>query len=250
MQALDGGRMFDVLTSSRTLAAPRSLPAAIASACVHVAFALAIVTGGRAAPHAATSFEMEIAHFLFPRDHAPTEARETIHYVAVRGNGDGTESGSDASHGADPRSLRRTSSRGSSAPVPNAEQDASRVAEELGAFSLLDVDTAAVRDPDSAAPSYPTELAQRGVEGFASMRFVVDSTGLIDLATVVTLDASNELFVRAVRDAMPGMHFRPARMGTVAVRQLAEQEFRFELHRAETASTDQATGPRKAKPER
>jgi TonB family protein len=134
--------------------------------------------------------------------------------------------------------------------VPDAERDASQVAQSLGAFSLLDVDTVAVRDPDSAAPSYPSELAQRGVEGFAAMRFVVDSTGLIDLATVTTLDASNELFVRAVRAAMPQMHFRAARMGSVAVRQLAEQEFRFELRPAQTASSDQATGPHKAKPDR
>jgi len=38
-------------------------------------------------------------------------------------------------------------------------------------------------------------------------------------------------FAHAVLDALPKMRFHPARMGSIAVRQLAMEEFKFELKR-------------------
>jgi len=99
----------------------------------------------------------------------------------------------------------------------------------MGAFALLDVDSAAVRDPRSAAPTYPKDMEERGVEGIVRARFVIDSTGLIDPSTIKVLETTNESFARSVRAAMPEMRFRPAMMGTKAVRQLAEQEFAFHV---------------------
>ena len=104
-----------------------------------------------------------------------------------------------------------------------------KMAESMGAFALLDVDSGAVRDPRSAAPSYPKEMEARGIEGEVKVRFVVDSTGLVDLSTIRMLESTNEAFARAVRAAMPGMRFRPAMMGVLPVRQLAEQTFAFKV---------------------
>ena len=102
-------------------------------------------------------------------------------------------------------------------------------AQAVGAFSIVDVDSAAERDPMSAAPTYPKDLLTKSVEGHATLRFVVDSTGLIDLSTIKLIEASHPLFVKAVEEAMPRMRFRPAMMGHDAVRQLAEQLFKFEI---------------------
>lgn len=111
------------------------------------------------------------------------------------------------------------------------------------AFSIIEVDSAAERDPTSAAPAYPKSLMDKGLAGRADFRFVVDSTGVIDMGTVKLIAASHPDFARAVREAMPHMKFRAARMGTIPVRQLAEQSFVFQLQRAETPS------PQSKKPE-
>jgi TonB family protein len=72
-------------------------------------------------------------------------------------------------------------------------------------------------------------MAAKEIEGLVRVRFVVDSTGLVDLSTFKVLETTNESFARAVRAAMPDMRFRPAMMGTRAVRQLSEQPFAFRL---------------------
>ncbi|MFI5280696.1 MAG: energy transducer TonB [Gemmatimonadales bacterium] len=115
------------------------------------------------------------------------------------------------------------------------------------AFSVLEVDSAAVRDPNSAAPSYPPLMRMKGIEGFATLRFVIDTTGVIDMSTVTLVDASHAEFVQAVREAMPKMRFRPAMMGPTAVRQLAEQPFKFEIKHLASGAVEGAT-PRKPLP--
>ena len=61
------------------------------------------------------------------------------------------------------------------------------------------------------------------------MRFVVDSTGLVDVSTIKILQTTNESFARAVRAAMPEMRFRPAMIGSHPVRQMSEQDFAFKV---------------------
>ena len=116
-------------------------------------------------------------------------------------------------------------------------------------FQVLDVDSAAVREPDSAAPIYPPELMATGVEGWAAVRFVVDSTGRVDLSTIETLGFTNPAFWDAVRTALPKMRFRPAMMQDRPVRQLAEQMFRFEILPADSlAGTDTIARTRTPRP--
>lgn len=97
------------------------------------------------------------------------------------------------------------------------------------AFMEIEVDSAAVRHPESAAPAYPPEMMRLGIAGYAAVRFVVDSTGNVDMPTIQLIEASRLEFWFAVRDALPRMRFTPARRGSIPVRQLAEQMFRFEI---------------------
>jgi TonB family protein len=97
------------------------------------------------------------------------------------------------------------------------------------ALSVIEVDSAVVRDPSSAAPEYPLHLQAQGIEGSAFVRFVVDTTGLVDTVTYRVVRATHPDFAVAVRHALAGMRFRPAIRGGVVVRQLAEQTFTFRI---------------------
>jgi protein TonB len=81
------------------------------------------------------------------------------------------------------------------------------------------------------APEYPPTLAQRRVEGGAVFRFVVDSTGFIDMSTVRMMSSTHKLFTQAVLDAMPRMKYRPAKVADRAVRLLVEQTFSFKIQK-------------------
>lgn len=120
----------------------------------------------------------------------------------------------------------------SAAPEPLAEAAAAQ-----NAFTLLDVDTGAVRDSASAVPVYPALLVKQGIEGTAVVRFVVDTTGRADLATFRLIETNHPLFGAAVRDALPGMKFRPATVGPKKVRQMVELPFGFQIIRRPVTST-------------
>jgi len=123
------------------------------------------------------------------------------------------------------------------APEPLAEAAAAQ-----NAFTLLDVDTAAVRDPSSAVPVYPSLLEKQGIEGIAVVRFVVDTTGLADIGTFRLIETNHPLFGAAVREALPRMKFHPATVGPKKVRQMVEIPFGFQIIRR--------TGATIRKPER
>jgi TonB family protein len=114
-------------------------------------------------------------------------------------------------------------------------------AAEQRAFTLLDVDSTAARDPTSAVPLYPAEMERRGIEGRVVVRFVVDTTGRADIETFRIIEASHPLFAAAVREALPRMKFRPAAMGNMRVRQLVELPFGF--HIRPTDGSDLARRP-------
>jgi TonB family protein len=124
-----------------------------------------------------------------------------------------------------------------SASKPLAEEAA-----EQRAFTLLDVDSTAARDPTSAVPLYPHELVTRGIEGRVVVRFVVDTTGRADLETFRVVEASHPLFAAAVREALPAMKFRPAALGNIRVRQLVELPFGFQIVRKD--GSEMARRPR------
>jgi TonB family protein len=96
-------------------------------------------------------------------------------------------------------------------------------------FSLLEVDSTVERYEGSAAPAYPPELLARGTEGTVYVQFVVDTTGLVDTASVRMLSSPDPQFEQSVRSALSQMQFRPAKRSGHKVRQLVEQHFRFTI---------------------
>jgi protein TonB len=82
-----------------------------------------------------------------------------------------------------------------------------------------------------AAPHarYPEPLRNAGISGRVVIQFVVDTTGRVDMSSVLVLRSSHDLFTRAVRDALPALRFRPTEMNGRRVRALAEMPFEFVL---------------------
>jgi protein TonB len=89
------------------------------------------------------------------------------------------------------------------------------------------VDEPAVADPRNRPPRYPEPLRAAGLGGRAVARFVVDTAGRVEPATVAIVSADHPLLAGAVREALARARFRPARAGGVRVRQLVEQPFAF-----------------------
>ncbi len=97
-------------------------------------------------------------------------------------------------------------------------------------FSSIAVDSEVVRYP-SAAPIYPKDLLEGGIEGTVDAEFVVDTTGRVDLETVKILTSTHEEFSGSVETALGGAMFRPAWRNLRKVRQLVRQRFSFKISR-------------------
>lgn len=115
-------------------------------------------------------------------------------------------------------------------PPPQAAVEEVKVEEPPRAFTEIEVDSAAVRDPSSVGPAFPKDLLKARIEGVTRVQFIVDSTGHVEVASLVILDSSHPAFTQAVRDVLPKMKFQPARIGPRAVSQLVEQGFAFRIN--------------------
>lgn len=80
-------------------------------------------------------------------------------------------------------------------------------------------------------PVYPEVLRSSSVEGAVTAQFTVDTTGRAEMGSFKTLSSSNDLFTASVRSALSRMRFYPAEIGGRKVRQLVQQEFKFNLSR-------------------
>ena len=109
------------------------------------------------------------------------------------------------------------------------------------AYLESELDMPAERDPQSAAPVYPEVLRANGIEGHVVAQYVIDTTGYADATSFRVMDTSHPLFTSAVREALPGMHFRPAELSGKRVRQIVQQEFKFVI----THETSSAAEPPK-----
>lgn len=114
-------------------------------------------------------------------------------------------------------------------------------------LTVLEVDTAAARYDESAAPPYPPSLLERRIEGSVAVQYVVDTTGRADTTSFVVLTTSHDEFSRAVRRTLPEMRFRSAVMGNRKVRQLVQQLFTFKIDttQLQPPPTSAQTGKRK-----
>lgn len=109
-------------------------------------------------------------------------------------------------------------------------------------LTVLEVDSAVTRYPDSAAPAFPATMLTQNIEGSVSAQFVVDTLGYVDLMSFRVLDSTHPDFANAVRVALPGMRFRPAIAASHKVRQLVQQMFSFKILTPEPVETAKLPG--------
>ena len=207
----------------------------VASVAAHAAVVGVAMAG---MSHGTSSIEHDsgassLARYLFPpKFEASTPRQEGIRWVAMSAGVTQSEGIKDA--GSDDGLIAQGGRGVGRAPDDVGDPTLNKVVSdglhgEAPTFNIVDVDSTAVRDPLSMAPQYPPPLYEKGVEGYALVQFVVDTTGFVDLGSFRVMTASHESFATAVRSALPGMKFKPASITGHPVRQLVEQEFRFRI---------------------
>lgn len=205
----------------------------VVSIVTHTLLILSVVVPGAveapASDEVPESFKW--AEYLIPKDKPPgsKEVREHITYAQlVNPGGEGTL----ASDSKEPERLAIVKPEGvadddladvAEAPPPSPEAFGDTV------MTVLEVDTAAARYDESAAPPYPPSLLAKRIEGSVAVQYIVDTTGRADTASFVVLTSSHNEFALAVKRTLPEMRFRSAVMGTRKVRQLVQQLFTFKI---------------------
>jgi beta-lactamase regulating signal transducer with metallopeptidase domain len=109
-------------------------------------------------------------------------------------------------------------------PAPAVKQDTTK--KTMFEFKL---DSQVVFAPGSPAPRYPDALRSSGTNGVTVVQIVVDTTGLPMASSFKVVRSANELFTQAVKTALLGAHFIPARVGERRVRQLVQVFYRFRV---------------------
>lgn len=222
--------MLRVWKESYSKRAPVVGPAAASTAVHVVVVALWVVATLPAASMAADSIANRI-FYIPPPDRVPLVAgsMETVHYVSIS-DGPGFGPGPSALDSRLPaRPEQVTAQAGPHADSAVAIPPGNNPTQTDSVFTVLEVDSAVVRSQNSAAPVYPLDLLKEHVEGAVRVRYIVDTTGFADPASIEVLEASNPEFAASVRDVLPYMRFSPAKIGTHKVRQLVEQPFAFHI---------------------
>jgi len=89
------------------------------------------------------------------------------------------------------------------------------------------VDKPAVARTGNPIPAYPALLESSRVEGSVLVQFIVDTLGQADMQSFKVLEASNELFVRSIENALSKWRFYPAEARGRKVRQIVQLPLRF-----------------------
>ena len=218
--------MLAVLLESRGEQTPRPLLEATLSALTHGALIAAVIAGPSLGNHFVADAPVQQtteALYVVPPDEAGPRQQQHLRFISVGEKGSATDKSSKGDAPASRSSAARSDEANAVAFQRTTSND--------DAYSVLDVDSAAVRDPSSAAPTYPPAMMSLAIEGTATIKFVIDTAGRVDLGTVQTLTATNAAFANAVLVALPRMRFHPARIGEKPVRQVSQQEFKFQLTR-------------------
>ncbi|MDZ4259488.1 MAG: energy transducer TonB [Gemmatimonadales bacterium] len=79
-------------------------------------------------------------------------------------------------------------------------------------------------------PVYPEVMKSVGIEGVVRLRFVVGTDGKVEPNTIQVVSSSNKAFENAAVEGIKKLRFKPARMRGQEVRQLVEQNIRFNLN--------------------
>jgi protein TonB len=101
---------------------------------------------------------------------------------------------------------------------------------ERDAYFDYEVGMAAASLGGGIRPRYPEPLRHQRLEGRVEIEFVVDERGRVDMRTVKVIESTHDLFTAAVRRALGGMRFSPAKINGMPVRQYVRLPvvFRFE----------------------
>lgn len=207
-------------------------PSAMLSVAAHAVFIGAAVYGtGERSREIAEEISQRV-YYLPPPDRTPaSDAKaERIQYVDV-GTGarlTGVESPTGKQAG-QPQPEEQDPGRGAAGMDQLAQAPQLALPSTDSVYSILNVEESAARSEWSAAPIYPAELIQKGVEGSVLTNFVIDTTGRADTATIEIFQATHALFAQSVRTAIPDMRFSPAMVQGRKVRQVVEQRFQFRI---------------------
>jgi TonB family protein len=100
-----------------------------------------------------------------------------------------------------------------------------------GVYTTRLVDKAAAPRAGNPVPVYPAALRAAQIEGTVLARFVVDSVGHAESASIDFPEATHPQFAEAVRQSLLRSRYLPAILDGRPVRQLVEQRFAFTLTR-------------------
>ncbi len=202
------------------------------SVAIHVVIITGWVLGTLPSPELPANSIANRIFFIPPPDRVPTQggARGRVLYVKTDapglGGGEGPRLAGDARPPAMPdETIGKESEKQDSVatrPIaPTTGPDS--------IYSVLDVDTAVARTASSAAPAYPLKLLEQHIQGYVHAQYVVDTTGFADTASFIVLFSTHRDFIVSVKEALPYMRFHPAKIGSLKVRQLVQQQFSFKI---------------------
>ncbi|HET7566242.1 MAG TPA: energy transducer TonB [Gemmatimonadaceae bacterium] len=110
-----------------------------------------------------------------------------------------------------------------------AVNDAGGAPDGGGVYYAFQVEKQTVPIDGNPKPQYPSMLESARVDGLVLVQFVVDTTGRVDMSTFKVLEATNELFVDAVKRVLPSWRFYPAEAGGRKVPQLVQMPLVFKV---------------------
>jgi len=205
---------------------------AVVSVVTHATLISAWVLSTMPAPGLPPESIANHVFYLPPPDRVAAHAAtgESVHYVRVGTPAEGSGEGPRLEGNAKPTTVDQT--KGDASPVNVDTVSAEQKIQTSGSdsvFTVLDVDTAVVRTASSAAPAYPLDLLKAHIEGYVNAQYIVDTTGFADSVSFNVLKATNPAFENAVRAVLPRMRFTPAKIGSMKVKQLVQQQFSFKI---------------------
>jgi periplasmic protein TonB len=113
-------------------------------------------------------------------------------------------------------------------PAPDSGRPADGLGPAPAVLTMTEVDV--LPQPiGGLVPYYPEALRRTGVSGQVLLEYVIGSSGWVDSSSVQVLRSSHPAFSDAAREALRGMHFRPARRSGRPVMVLVRQAIRFEI---------------------
>lgn len=115
-----------------------------------------------------------------------------------------------------------------------------KTVDEKAGYREFQVEKPATFAPGSAQPRYPDILKAAGVSGEVVIMVVIDEHGMADPRSMKVVKGTHQLFVDAVKNALPNFRFSPAMVGGRPVRQLLRLPFVFAIAEPDTHATPPA----------